>query len=244
MHADEVDIDSSLVQDLIAEQFPQWRALSVERVPSAGTDNAMYRLGADMVVRLPRVPRASHAVALEQRWLPHLAPRLPLAVPVPLGLGVPGAGFDMPWSVYSWLPGANVFDEPLTDLTAAAHQLGEFITALRAVDPVDGPLSFRGDPILSRDTTVRAWLSDLGADGTIDGAAALAAWDDVLALPQWTGRPGWLHSDLIPGNLLAVDDTLTAVIDFGGVGVGDPACDLMPAWNLFDGRARDRKSVV
>jgi aminoglycoside phosphotransferase (APT) family kinase protein len=158
---------------------------------------------------------------------------------VPLGLGVPGAGFPMPWSVYSWLPGANAFDEPLTDLAAAAHALGGFITALRAIDPVDGPPSSRGDPILRRDPTVRAWLRDLADDGTVDGPAAFAAWDGVLALPQWTGPSGWLHGDLIPGNLLAVDGRLTAVIDFGGVGVGDPACDLMPAWNLFDGPSRE-----
>ena len=167
-----------------------------------------------MVVRLPRIPGAADQVDREQRWLPRLAPHLPLQVPVPLGRGAPGQGFPMPWSVYAWLDGENAFDRPIVDLRDAAIALGGFVAALRSVDPTGGPPSYRGGP-MSTAMTPRAAIRDLGAEGTIDGQAATAAWERVLALPQWEGRPGWLHGDLMPGNLLTRHGRLTAVIDFG-----------------------------
>jgi aminoglycoside phosphotransferase (APT) family kinase protein len=239
MHSDDVDIDASLVGRLIVAQFPRWADLPVVEVRSAGTDNAMYRLGDDMVVRLPRIPGAARQVDKEQRWLPHLAPHLPLQVPVPLGRGVPGQGFPMPWSVYAWLDGGNAFDEPIVELRDAAVVLGGFVAALRRIDATGGPPSFRGGPVCTRDDEVRAAIRDMGADGTIDGEAASAAWDQVLGLPQWEGEAGWLHGDLMPGNLLNRQGRITAVIDFGGLGIGDPACDLIPAWYLFGGDTRD-----
>ncbi|MFF8841935.1 aminoglycoside phosphotransferase family protein [Streptomyces sp. NPDC015127] len=239
MHADEVDIDASLVGRLVAAQFPQWARLRVTKAPSAGTDNAMYRLGDDLVVRLPRIPGAARQVGTEQRWLPFLAPHLPLAVPVPLGRGVPGEGYELPWSVYAWLDGANAFDEPLADLAHTAVELGRFGAALRTVDASGGPPSFRGGPVGTHDADVRAAIRALGADGTVDADAATAAWEEVLRLPQWQGDPVWVHSDLLPGNLLVRDGRLAAVIDFGGVGVGDPACDMMAAWTLLTAGTRD-----
>ncbi|REK91959.1 phosphotransferase [Streptomyces inhibens] len=239
MHADEVDIDASLVGRLVAAQFPQWADLPVTKVRSAGTDNAMYRLGDDMAVRLPLTPGAARGVDKEQRWLPRLAPLLPLAVPMPLGKGVPGEGYDLPWSVYRWLDGENVFDEPLTDLRAAAVELGRFVVALRQVDATAGPPSFRGGPLRTRDDDVRVAIRDLDADGTLDGAAATAAWEAALRVPAWHGAPVWVHSDLLPGNLLARDGRLSAVIDFGGLGVGDPACDMMAAWAVLSAETRD-----
>ncbi|MFI2370812.1 aminoglycoside phosphotransferase family protein [Streptomyces sp. NPDC018833] len=239
MHADEVDIDKSLVGRLVAAQFPRWAHLPVTKVPSAGTDNAMYRLGSDLVVRLPRIPDAARQVDKEQRWLPFLAPHLPLAVPVPLGKGVPGEGYELPWSVYRWLDGANAFDEPVADVAETAMELGRFGAALRTVDAAGGPASFRGGPVRTRDDEVRAAIRDLGADGTVDAEAATAAWEEVLRLPQWTGDPVWVHSDLLPGNLLVRAGRLSAVIDFGCVGVGDPACDMMAAWTLLTAGTRD-----
>jgi aminoglycoside phosphotransferase (APT) family kinase protein len=240
MHSDELDIDKALVARLIAAQFPQWANLPVVKLPSAGTDHALYRLSDDMVVRLPRIPRAADQVDREQRWLPHLAPHLPLQVPVPLGRGTPGQGFPMPWSVYAWLDGENAFDRPIIDLHDAAIELGGFVAALRRVDATGGPQSYRGGPMsTSDDEATRAAIRDLGAEGMIDGEAATAAWEQVLALPQWEGKPGWLHGDLMPGNLLTRHGRLTAVIDFGIVGIGDPACDLIPAWYLFDGDTRE-----
>ncbi|QNE76462.1 phosphotransferase [Streptomyces finlayi] len=235
MHPDELAVDAALVGRLVAAQFPQWARLPVSAIRSAGTDNAMYRLGEDMAVRLPRVPRAAGQVAKEQRWLPHLAPHLPLAVPVPLGLGEPGEGYELPWSVYGWLDGENVDDVPLVGAGQehAAVQLGRFVVALRAVDATGGPAGFRGGPVRTRDPEVRAAIRVLGADGTVDGDLAAAAWESALRLPQWEGGPVWLHGDLLPGNLLARDGRLTAVIDFGGLGTGDPACDTMPAWAVL-----------
>jgi aminoglycoside phosphotransferase (APT) family kinase protein len=238
-HSDELDIDAALVARLIAAQFPQWANLPVVKLPSAGTDHAMYRLADDMVVRLPRMSAVARQVETEQRWLPHLAPHLPLQVPEPLGRGVPGQGFPMPWSVYAWLDGENAFDRPIIDLRDAAIELGGFVAALRRVDATGGPNSFRGGPVSTSGYDVRAPIRDLGADGTIDGEAATAAWEQVLALPQWEGKASWLHGDVMPGNLLTRHGRLTGVIDFGVVGIGDPACDLIPGWYLFGGDTRE-----
>ncbi|MFI6512180.1 aminoglycoside phosphotransferase family protein [Streptosporangium sp. NPDC050855] len=239
MHADELDIDTSLVARLVAAQFPWWADLPVVKVRSAGTDNAMYRLGDTMVVRLPRLPGAARQVGTEQRWLPYLAPHLPLAVPEVLGRGVPGEGYELPWSVCRWLDGENAYDAPIADLERAAAELGRFGTALRRLDATGGPLSFRGGPVSARDDDVRAAVRGLAADGAVDADAATAAWEDVLRSPSWDGDPVWVHSDLLPGNLLVRDGALSAVIDFGGLGVGDPACDMMAAWTLFSAGTRD-----
>ncbi|MCJ1676541.1 aminoglycoside phosphotransferase family protein [Streptomyces sp. APSN-46.1] len=239
MHADEVHIDEVLVSRLIAAQFPRWADLPVTKVRSAGTDNAMYRLGGDMAVRLPLIPGSADQIGRENRWLPHLAPHLPLAVPAPLGAGVPGEGYPFPWSVYRWIEGENLFDEPVAEPHEAAVELGRFITALRRIDATGAPRSFRGGPVSTRDGGVRAAIRDLGADGTVDAAAATAAWEATLRLPQWQGAPVWLHGDLLPGNLLARQGRLSAVIDFGVVGVGDPACDTMAAWTLLSAGTRD-----
>ncbi|MFD6289361.1 aminoglycoside phosphotransferase family protein [Streptomyces sp. NPDC060205] len=240
MHPDELDIDEALVGRLVAEQFPQWGGLDVEQVVSAGTDNAMYRLGDDMVVRLPRLPGGAGQVEKEQRWLPRLAPRLPLAVPVPLAAGVPGQGYALPWGVFRWLDGSNVYDRPLgagAELADAAVRLGRFVAALREVDAVGGSPSWRGGP-LADDRHVRAAIRELGADGTLDASAVTAVWEDALPVPRWSGDPVWLHGDLLPGNLLAQDGRLSAVIDFGGLGTGDPAADVLAAWAVFDEATR------
>lgn len=238
MHADELDVSEALVRRLVAEQFPRWAGLPVAEVPSAGTDNAMYRLGDDMVVRLPRRPGGGRQVDEEQRRLPLLAPRLPLAVPVPLGRGAPAPGYGQPWSVLRWLGGENAYDAPIADLASAAVELGRFVAALRTADATGGPASWRGGPVAASDAYVRAAIRDLGADGTVDEAAATALWEEVVRLPQWEGAPVWLHGDLLPGNLLTEAGRLTAVIDFGGLGVGDPAADTLAAWAVFTSGTR------
>jgi aminoglycoside phosphotransferase (APT) family kinase protein len=226
----EVDIGLPLIGRLIGAQFPQWADLPVTEVRSTGTDNAIYRLGEDMAVRLPRRPWVAASVAREQRWLPRLAPLLPLAVPEPLAEGVPGQGFPFPWSVFRWLDGENVADAPDVDLPGAAVRLGRFVAALRRIDASGGPPSFRGGPPSVLDDRVRAEIGYLGADGTVDQDLATAAWESALAAPAWDGPPVWVHADLSPANLLARHGTLIAVIDFGGLGTGDPAIDLLPAW--------------
>ncbi|KUL68706.1 phosphotransferase [Streptomyces sp. NRRL WC-3605] len=238
MHADELDIDEALVERLVAGRFPHWAGLAVRRVASAGTDNAMFRLGPDLVVRLPRLPGGARQVGAEHRWLPRLAPHLPLTVPAPLALGGPGAGYGLPWGVYAWLEGADAFEAPPADLAAAARELGRFVAALRSVDAAGGPPSYRGGPVSEGDADVRAAIRGLGAADALDARAATGVWEDVLRVPGWDGTPVWLHGDLLPGNLLTSSGRLTAVIDFGCFGTGDPAADLMPAWTVLDAGTR------
>ncbi|SJZ94313.1 Predicted kinase, aminoglycoside phosphotransferase (APT) family [Marinactinospora thermotolerans DSM 45154] len=236
MHADEADIDETLVHRLVAEQFPDWSGLSVEPVESSGTDNAMYRLGEEMVVRLPRIPGAVNGVAHELRWLPRLAAHLPVPVPRPLREGRPTPAYPWPWSVYQWLEGTNPRVDSLADPDGLAEDLAEFVAALRAVDPIGGPAAERGVPLAERDAPTRAALAQL--EGEIDVAAATAVWEEALRVPERRGPAVWMHADLSPGNLLTVDGRLGAVIDFAAAGTGDPTVDLIVAWNLLPASAR------
>ena len=237
MHADEVDTDASLVRRLLTKQFPQWADLPIERVESAGTDNAIYRLGDGMAVRLPRIHWAIEQVGKEHKWLPRLAPLLPLAVPAPLAKGAPGEGYPWDWSVQRWLVGENATIEAPADLCQAATDVAQFIAALQRIDPTDGPPASRGVPLALRDSPMRAAIA--AVHGLLDTDAVTAAWEAALQAPQWDRPPVWVHGDLLPGNLLVEQGRLSAVIDFGGLGVGDPACDLMIAWSLFSGESRE-----
>ena len=242
MHIDELDVDVALVGRLLAAQFPQWAALPLTPVHSAGTDNALYRLGSDLVVRLPRIEQATGQVEKEHQWLPRLAPHLPLAIPVPLSKGRPGEGYPWPWSVYRWLAGENASIQRIADAGQAARVLAHFIAALQRIDPTDGSPpgthnSFRGMPLATRDTETRAAIGELS--GMLDAEAVTATWEAALQAPAWQGPPVWIHGDLSPLNLLVQGGRLSAVIDFGCLGVGDPACDLQVAWNLFSAESRD-----
>ncbi len=242
MHAEEVDTDASLVAQLLAAQFPHWANLPIERVLSTGTDNAIYRLGDDMCVRLPRIHWAVPQVDKEHEWLGKLAPHLPLAIPVPLAKGMPAQGYPWRWSVCPWLAGEVATIERIADPRQAATELAQFIEALDLVDPTGGPTpgphnSHRGVPLAMRDSATRTAIEKL--DGIVDTEAATAAWEAALKTAPWDRAPVWIHGDLMPGNLL-IDEggRLSAVIDFGCLGVGDPACDLMAAWTLFSGESR------
>jgi aminoglycoside phosphotransferase (APT) family kinase protein len=192
MHADELVVDVSLVGRLLATQFPQWADLSIEPVHSAGTDNAIYRLGDDMAVRLPRIEGATGQVDKEHQWLPKLAPHLPLAIPGPLAKGTPGEDYPWHWSVYRWLEGETVTIERITVPGQAARDLAQFVAALQRIDPADGPPpgahnSFRGVPLSTRDSETRAAISSL--DSMLDTGAVTAAWDAALKAPVWDGLP-------------------------------------------------------
>ncbi len=233
MHIDEVNTDVSLVVRLLTTQFPQWADLPIEPVHSAGTDNALYRLGDRMVVRLPRVGWAVGQVEKEQQWLPRLAPFLPLAIPVPLAKGEPSEGYPWHWSVYQWLEGENATSGRVADPRQAATDLARFIAALQRIDPTGGPPpgphnSSRGVPLATRDRQTRAAIAAL--HGVLDAGAVTGAWEAALQAPEWRGPTVWIHGDLQSGNLLAQGGRLSAVIDFGCLGVGDPACDVMAAW--------------
>jgi aminoglycoside phosphotransferase (APT) family kinase protein len=233
MHADEMHTDVALVRRLLARQFPQWAGLPVTPVPTDGTDHDIYRLGRRLGVRLPRIAGANAQAAKEAEWLPRLRPLLPLALPVPVALGHPDDGYPFDWAVHEWLPGENA-NGTLRDLESAALDLARFVAALRTVKTTGAPArppGSRGGPLAERNDDVRRAVADLGS--RIDGAAALRSWRESLAAPVWAGAEVWVHGDLLPGNLLVVDGRLSAVIDFGVLTVGDPACDLLPAWNLF-----------
>jgi aminoglycoside phosphotransferase (APT) family kinase protein len=242
MHPDEVETNTTLVQRLLERQFPAWAGLPIERVVEAGTDNALYRLGDELVVRLPRRERTSVTLAKECRWLPTLAPLLPVAVPVPLAEGAPTDGFPFVWAVYPWLPGERATAERVSDAGRFATDLAQFVAAMQRIDTTGGPAPgehnfFRGVALARRDAQTRGAIAAL--DGEIDRDAVTAAWEEALREPEWIRPPVWIHGDLDRQNLLLEHGRLSAVIDFGGLSVGDPACDVMVAWKVLGPDTRD-----
>jgi aminoglycoside phosphotransferase (APT) family kinase protein len=235
------DITVGLVRRLIAEQFPQWADLPIRPVAFDGWDNRTFHLGAGMSVRLPSAQWYVAQVEKEHRWLPRLAPHLPLPIPVPIAQGVPGAGYPWPWSIYRWLPGDPATVARIADLPAFARALAQFLTALERIDPAGGPPPgphnfYRGGPLPVYDAETRQTIVAL--DGEIDAAAATAVWEAALRA-TWHGPPVWVHGDVASGNLLVTEGRLGAVIDFGCLGVGDPACDLTIAWTFLSGKSRE-----
>ena len=240
MHAGEVETDVALVRRLLAGQFPRWAGLPIDPVESYGTDHDIYRLGDHLAARLPRIGWATAQADTEATWLPRLAPQLPLALPVQLARGHPAEGYPFEWSVYEWLPGENA-NGTIGDLEQAAVDLAGFVRALRRVDTTGAHPRHphgRGGPLAQHDEDVHRSVAELG--DRVDADAALRSWRASLEAPAWDGPEVWVHGDLLPGNLLVVGGRLSAVIDFGGLNVGDPACDLQPAWNLFAGASRAR----
>jgi aminoglycoside phosphotransferase (APT) family kinase protein len=237
MHAGEIGTDAALVRRLLRQQFPQWADLPVRLVPSYGTDHDIYRLGGQLCARMPRIGWAAGQAEREAAWLPRLAPHLPLALPVQVALGQPGEGYPYPWSVCEWLPGDNA-NGTLSDLDQAAADLVGFVVAMRQVSTAGAPprsRGARGGLLSEHDEHVRRAVKGLG--DRVDGAAITRSWEESLAARPWD-RDVWVHGDLLPGNLLVASGRLSAVIDWGGLNAGDPACDLQPAWNIFVGRSR------
>jgi aminoglycoside phosphotransferase (APT) family kinase protein len=239
MHADQIDIDAALVRELLAADFPGWADLPLRPVVSAGTVNAIFRLGDELAVRLPLTAGGVADLATEQQWVPWLAPKLPVGVPLPVGQGRPGAGYPFPWSVFRWQRGTNPDVDALADPDGLADDLAEFVAVLRGIDPAGAPDSPRAEALAERDHATRTAIRQLA--GEIDTGAVTAAWEDALAATVHTGPPTWIHGDFSPGNVL-VDGAgrLAAVLDFGCLGLGDPAVDLIAAWNLLPARVRPR----
>jgi aminoglycoside phosphotransferase (APT) family kinase protein len=238
---EKADITPELVSQLVASQFPQWAELPVRAVDADGWDNATFRLGEHMSVRLPSSKEYVEQVGKEHRWLPVLARQLPLPIPEPLAKGEPGCGFPRPWSVYRWLDGQTAESGTIADLPGFAADLAAFLAALYQVDPAGGPLPgqhnfFRGGPLAHYEGETRTALAAL--PGHIDTARAAEVWEAGLAA-RWDGSPVWFHGDAQPGNLL-LDSSgrLSAVIDFGTSGIGDPACDTTIAWTFLSGESQ------
>jgi aminoglycoside phosphotransferase (APT) family kinase protein len=237
---DKSQITPELVKRLLAAQFPEWHTLPVTRVELDGWDNTTFRLGTEMSVRLPSGDGYTAQVDREQRWLPVLAPQLPLPIPQPLAHGAPSADFPRPWSVYGWLDGEPATIERIADLDRFAADLGAFLVALHRADAADGPRagkdsSFRGGPLTTWDSQTRGAIAALGS--ALDADAVTAVWEHALRA-GFDGPSVWVHGDVVASNLLVTDGELSGVIDFGCSAVGDPACDLAIAWTLFSGESR------
>ncbi|GAA3285152.1 aminoglycoside phosphotransferase family protein [Dactylosporangium vinaceum] len=231
----DIDVSTALVAGLVREQHPD---LDGELRPvAAGWDNAIFRLGADLAVRVPRRQVAAALIEHEQRWLPHLAPRLPLPIPVPVRNGRPTVGYPYPWSITAWITGTVVTAVPVTQRILFAEQLAGFLNALHRPAPPDAPANpVRGVPLATRSEA----MAERFASGRVPRLLQ-KLWTDLTLVPPWPDRPRWVHGDLHAANLLAgPDGRLAAVLDFGDLTAGDPATDLAAAWLVFDAPARAR----
>jgi aminoglycoside phosphotransferase (APT) family kinase protein len=233
----ELDISPGLAVRLLTEQFPQWAGMPVRPVETQGTWCVNYRLGDDMVIRLPRVPgEGGLGPVLEDGILARMAPCLPVEVPELLGLGQPADGYPNTWGVLSWIDGEVTVEGQLADPELFAAGLAAFLTALWRIDLPDRPPAYRGQPLATlHDETITAIDN---VRGLIDTDAATAIWEQALALPGWDGPDTWIHSDLMPGNLITRDGRLAAVIDFDGASIGDPSEDLSVAWMVLPAQVR------
>jgi len=239
MHDDEVDVDDWLVRRLLASQLPHLADLPLTRTEAWGTDHAIFRLGDDLSVRLPKIGWAAKQGEKESRWLPRLAPHLPIEVPVPLAVGEPADGYPFPWYVSRWLEGENPRPDGSVDLRRLAVDLAAFVLALQRIDTTEAPApkrAQRGGPLALADQFTRDRAEQLRDDADVD--ALLAVWDAGVRAPMWDRPAVWVHGDLSDGNLLVRDGRLSGVIDWGGLIAGDPAVELMVAWNLFDVESR------
>jgi aminoglycoside phosphotransferase (APT) family kinase protein len=223
-----------LVRRLVDTQFPQWAELPMHRFEPAGSDHVIYRLGEELSVRLPRHAGATKQARKEAEWLPRLAPHLPLAIPVPVAVGEPDFGYPWPWAVSRWLPGEVATVEALADRHEAARELAEFLTALQQLTPEGEALT--AQPLTARDEETRSAITKVG--DTFDTAAVTELWETALSAPRWDRPPALFHGDFHTGNLLTTNGHLSAVIDFGELGIGDPACDLTIAFTLMSAETR------
>jgi aminoglycoside phosphotransferase (APT) family kinase protein len=241
MHADEIDIGAGLVKSLIEQQFPHLGGRPIEKLSSDGTENAIFRLGQDLAIRMPRVDGAAKQAEREAIWLPRLASHLSLAIPVPVELGLPSGEFRHHWATCRWLEGENGFVRPITDLPGAARTLARFVRSLREA-PVAGDASLaartsgRGVDLVQRDSATRSAIENCA--GLADIATLRAIWAEALGAPRWGRDAVWVHGDIHVGNVLTVGGRITGIIDWGCLGMGDPACDLTVAWSMLDRQSR------
>ena len=232
MHVDELELGEPLVRRLLREQFPEWAGLPLRRIEPDGTVNAIFRLGDELAVRLARRDGPTQPESDEVEWLPRLAPLLPVEIPVPVEQGRPTGEYPWFWEIHTWVEGETVPVEAI-DVLAAARDLAAFVAALQEVSPAGAPRG-RGIPLAERDEDIRYWLARFDGDPSVG-----AEWERALAAPSWEGPPVWHHGDLDARNWLVRDGRIRGVVDWGTMGVGDPACDVMVAWKLHSPAARD-----
>jgi len=233
MHEDELELAETLVRELLAEQFPEWTGLPLRRIEPSGTVNAIFRLGDKLSVRLPRRDGPTEPGSAELDWLPRLAPQLPIEVPVPVAQGRPNESYPWFWEIHTWVEGQTLSVEEI-DAVQAARDLADLVRALQRVAPSGGPPPGRGVALAERDSAFHYWLQRFEGDPRV-----VTEWERALAAPAWDGSPVWHHGDLDCRNWLVQDRRISGVIDWGSMGVGDPACDVMVAWKLHSLEARD-----
>ncbi len=236
MHEGEIAIDIALVKRLLTEQFSHLAEKPITVIRSTGTVNAIYRLGDEFCVRLPRLEEWAESINNEWAWLPKLAPHISLNIPKPLARGQPTNWYPCSWAIYHWIEGSPYQDDLISDERRIAYDLAKFILELRNVDMVEAPRGGRL-PLLELDTETRSAIESLR--GVIDTEAVSVAWTRSLESSPWDGKPVWIHGDLIKSNLLIQGGRPCAILDFGGVGIGDPAADVVPAWSVFSKVGRE-----
>lgn len=241
MHANEIVITVKLVEKLVATQFPEYADQSVQPVESSGTDNALFRLGSKLVVRLPRLPVKEAHIEKEYTWLPILAPHLPIKMPRPVALGKPNNEYPCQWSIFEWIDGRPVSETTVADINQTAKDLADFIKNLQRINAAGGPQPKgtydRGVPLARRDLPTREAIAKL--EDMYDIEKLHSEWQTALDATSWQSDPVWIHGDLDGRNMLAKDGKLCAIIDFGSLNVGDPAYDAMVAWKIFSGESRN-----
>ncbi len=236
-----IRITIELVEELIAEQFPQWTHLRIRLIEPGGWDNKTFRLGSKLLVRLPSAQAYEAQVKKEHAWLPYLAPNLSYAIPGPVGLGCQTNTYPFKWSVYHWIEGnsANTLTQEEHEIVTIAQELARFLNELQKIDTIGGPLPgthnfYRGGSLSLYDSETRTCLADL--ERFIPIRKATMVWEKALST-TWQNEPVWLHGDMSGGNIIIRNDHLAGVIDFGCMAVGDPACDLVSYWTIFSGES-------
>jgi len=234
-------IDTTLVKYLIEQQFPQWADLSISPVATSGWDNRTFHLGENMSVRLPSDAQYASQVANEQYWLPKLQPHLPLMIPKPIAMGKPSKEYPWHWSIYQWLGGIAATNAHIDDYNKFARSLAKFLKALQQCDISGAPQAgsqnfYRGGNLSVYDSDTRKAVSKI--ENINLAKKLMMIWENALA-STWQYEPVWIHGDIAVGNLLVDKGKLVAVIDFGQLAVGDPACDLAMYWTFFSGQSRE-----
>jgi aminoglycoside phosphotransferase (APT) family kinase protein len=244
LHDDEVYIDKDVVGRLVTTQFPRFADLPLSEVRSNGTVNAIYRLGDHYCVRLPRREKWAQSIQRELAWLPRLAPHVSLRIPEPIAAGLPAIDYPFPWAIYRWIDGDPYRDGLVHDERRAASALAHFVVELRRVDTLGAPRGGRR-PLRELELDGRTRAAITSSRNVVDADAATTAWERALESPAWNGKPVWIHTDLLRPNVLVDAGSACAVIDFGGVGIGDAAADLIAAWAVFGpvGRATFRDAL-